>query len=220
MRQTAKTVTERGQSKPPQALAGFIELVNVERLFERELPDPFAAALFDPRNTSMPPRDVYIEHCEKAAASLSPETRAFLGPASDLEVFPVKYQLLKSARAVLLGIARRNEAGSREHSSELMLRDAQFPGVDIPFAVFVNLVVNEHGEFSISTPPVLAALIGVRADRIRSCAICGRIFWAPRINSECCRPRCRKTYNQRHSRENRRLRRRKETRTVRKKGAT
>jgi hypothetical protein len=68
----------------------------------------------------------------------------------------------------------------------------------------VDLVVNQDGRIEISKHPVLDALVGVRAaDRIKSCAICKRIFWAPRINSECCSLMCRKTYNQRNSRRNR-----------------
>jgi len=212
MPKTTKTVTERGQSEPPKKLADLIELVNAEWPFERELPNMHAG--FEPameaysRDTSVSARDLWAKTCDEAADALSPDARAFLGPPARLEAFLDKFTLLKSAREVLLGIARRSRAGSVARSSGVTIRVAEF-SVDVPFSAFVNLVVNDQGKLAVSTTPVLDALVGVRADRIRLCVICGRIFWAARVNSECCSERCRKTHNKRTSRKNRQFRRRK-----------
>src|ERR1019366_4288249 len=155
------------------------------------------------------PRDLWIRACEDIAAQLHAITSKFLGPPSDLAQFLDRYEMLKSAGQVLLRIAARCGSGPRAtHPSPLLIHDAHFPGVDVPFSVTVNLIVNHQGELGVADNPLLGALIGVRADRIRACAICGRVFWAPRINSECCSETCRKTYNQRCSRENRRPRKR------------
>lgn len=209
MRKSAQTVTRRGQGRPPKNVAQFIELVNAERLYERELDDPcqaLYAAMDEPANASVSERVMWIRACEEIATKLHPETREFLGPVSDLNQFLVRYKLLESAREVLLGIAARyGSSGLLARSSELMIYDARLP-VEVPFSVTVNLVVNDKGLLGASDNLLLHALIGVRADRIRACTICSRIFWAPRINSECCGEKCRKTYNQRCSRKNRQLR--------------
>ena len=210
-RKSSGTVTERGQSQPPEDLERFIELVNTERLYERELDDPYQAlyaALDDPASARFSESVLWIRKCEEIAAKLHPETRAFLGPASDLNQFLVRYKLLESAREVLLGLAARYRSGTIARSSEVPIREARLP-VEVPFSVTVNLVVNDKGVVGSSDNPVLRALTGVRADRIRACTICSRIFWAPRVNSECCSEKCRKNYNQRNSRQNRRLRKRK-----------
>jgi len=208
MVKASKTVTRRGHSKPPADLARFIELVNAERLFERQLPDLLLVTLNDDlhfsaeRYNSMSPLDRYHEHCKALSARLSARTRAYLGPPSDKE-FTEKYLRLWDAGRVLSAIAKCS-AGLRERGGSLMISDARFPGQALPFSVAVDLVVNEDGLFTASDNPLLGALRGVRADRIRSCAVCRRIFWAPRVNSECCCESCRKTYNQRNSRQARR----------------
>ncbi len=209
-RKRAETVTHRGEAAAPAALALFIELVNAQG----ELPDVHDAlhnAMDKPENSSTSPRDLWIRICGQIAAGLSRETRGFLGSAEALPRFLERYALLKSAREVLSGIAERYRGDPNAHCSspsELMIHDEQF-SAEVPFSVSVNLVINEHGRLAVSENPILNALRNVRADRIRFCAICSRIFWAPRSNSECCSERCRKTYNQRCSRENRRLRKRK-----------
>jgi hypothetical protein len=219
MRKPAKTVTRRGQSEPPNDLAQLIALVNAEWPFKRELPDVYPIsdsytdteylhpAIKEPKDFLS--RDAWVKICEEAVSTLSRKTRAFLGAPANLQVFFEKYALLKSARQVLLGIPNWYRAGLRTHAPELMIRAAGFPGAEMPFQVSVSLILNEQGQFKRSNAAILDALIGVRADRIRLCVICNRIFWAPRANSECCGKTCRKNYNQRNSRANRLFRKRK-----------
>lgn len=205
-------MTHRGDTKPPTDLARFIELVNAERLYERELSDihkALDAATDEPVNASVSLRAKWIRKCEEIAPQLRPETRAYLGPASDLEHFLERYELLSAAGKVLQGITKRRAPGSHGQSHELMIHDTRFP-VDVPFTVPIAMAVNADGLLTVVPENLLvASLVDVPVDRIRSCAICRQIFWAPRANSECCSERCRKTYNQRNSRENRQFRRRK-----------
>lgn len=214
MRKSTETVTHRGQGKPPKGIAQFIELVNAEGLYQRELPDVYKAwyaATDDPESASVSPHDLWVKACAKIAAAFCPATRAFLGPPAKLQSFLDRYEQLKSAREVLVGMARWHRLQSPAHPSKpmdhLVIHDDQL-SVDVPHSVGVNLRINEKGVLVLAASgnTLLDALVGVRADRIRSCAICGRIFWARRVNSECCSERCRKTYNQRNTRQARRAR--------------
>jgi hypothetical protein len=207
--QKAKTVTRRGHSKPPDELAHFIRLVNAERLFERELPDE--GTLFAAMCKVRPPvsdrdyLDLLIRSRAETVAALSPEARAFLGPPEDPArplLFSERWELLKSAGEVLSAIARRSR-GELSGTAELLIFDRQFHG-EFPFSVPVGVGINERGQGVLRKKnPLLDALIGAQLDHVRSCAVCGHIFWAKRANSECCGEQCRKTYNQRKSRANR-----------------
>jgi hypothetical protein len=206
MRKAAITVTRRGESKPPRDLARFIELVNMERLYERELDDIQArldAATDDPENAPNSLRNLWVRICGQTAAQLDPETREFLGSPSDFQQFIGKYELLSSAAKVLHSIGKRNAKGPSGYASKLMIHDPQWPA-ELPFTVSIDLVVDERGRLGVTENPLLKSLVGIPIERIRSCAVCRRFFWAPRVNSECCSGRCRKSYNQRNSREARR----------------
>ena len=198
--QVAKTVTERGRSKPPNRLLPL--LIDVAN--QGDLPDvtkPYDA-IDDPGNRSIHPWDVWIRICAKAAATLSPEARAFVGSPEDLQQFLSRYGLLVSAREVLRSLADRYKAAVK---TSLTVYD-QSLSAHLPVSVTVNLVIDESGLLTRSDDPLLSAFVGVPADRIRACEICNRIFWAPRVNSECCQEKCRKSYNQRNSRRNRQRR--------------
>lgn len=191
MQKQRKTVTVRGPSEPPEEIARLIELVNADS----KLPD--VHAMMD--NFSTPDR--YVTELEESIAGVSPETRAFLGsPRKDLQHFFAQHQLLTSAREVLGSIAERY----RSKANDLKVHDPRF-SADFPISVTVQLVIDKTGRFALSDAPLFSALVGVPADRIRECAVCGRLFWAARTNSECCREKCRKTYNQRNSRKDRRM---------------
>lgn len=215
MGKSAQAVTRRGYGRPPKNLARLIELVNAERLYERELEDvhkKLEAAMGDTKNVSTSPRDLWIRVCGETAAKLRQETRTFLGPVSHLQDFLERYELLNSAANVLQGVTKLGAVGSKGQPSELKIRDARWT-VDVAFTVPVVMVVDERGQLAIKPEnPLVEALVGIPVERIRACAICRRLYWAPRINSECCGEKCRKTYNQRNSRRNRQVSKRKRAR--------
>jgi hypothetical protein len=215
---SAKTVTERDASEPPEGLARLIALVNAERLYEKELPSlqsimpldddqvkayveafahsPFASDAIDP----------LIGKYRACWATFSPETRNYLGQPENIGEFLANYRLLESARSALVGIAKRNSLGRPTGNSGDAIAVQANVSELLPVArLNIYLAVNRDGRFTVPQDSLLNMLIGVRADRIRSCAVCGQIFWARRINSECCQETCRKTYNQRNSRENRKV---------------
>jgi hypothetical protein len=214
MRKVAETVTQRGQrgqSKPAKGLARFIELANMK--LDRPLVDAslvFDSAVRDPSKTVKLP-DVWEGICAETASTLPPEARAFLGPAADVHGFVANYRTLGYARKLLPAIAHQTWPVAENTSKAVSypeFKKIQRARSGLPMGglcqASVDLVVDGHGQIEFSKNPVLEALVGVRADRIRSCKICKRVFWAPRVNSECCNERCRKTYNQRSSREARR----------------
>jgi hypothetical protein len=200
MKNSAKPVTHRGQSRAGTDLQRFIDLANADPVLP-SVDEPFHAALADPRNQSTDPRDLWIEVCTTVSARLSPETRTFLGPAVDLGLFLERYALLTSARQVLRGLAERYR--SKKQHAQVLIDDNSFAG-GFPVSITVNLVVDEKGLLTPSDDQLLSVFTGVPANRIRSCDVCNRLFWAPRDNSECCSERCRKTSNQRNSRKARR----------------
>jgi hypothetical protein len=204
-RRSAKTVTRRGHSKPPQELELYIKLVNLERLFERDLPDPRdpVPAMYDALRKGAPISarkflDWEMKGVRNTVARLAPETRKFLGPPKDLMQFYERWERLKSAGQALCAIAE----WPRGKTGELLVLDRRF-GVRFPPRVSVGIAINERGQGERLPNRLLDALEGAQLDHIRACAICRRIFWAPRFNSECCGRQCRKTYNQRKSRANR-----------------
>jgi hypothetical protein len=200
MRQRAKTVTHRGQSAPPENLARFIEWAN---FFRREAAMPeqdrvsplFILATMRDRRTqdelmermgTIPgfSQEVLPHVLERWKKSPTFETRVWASQLAELE----------RASQTLEDIAARNRRGTDEKPSFIQCK--------------ARLVVDASGRLALRDT-LLDALIGVPAERIKICAICDAIFWAPRVNSECCNTRCRKIYNQRNSRAARRDLRRK-----------
>jgi hypothetical protein len=180
----AEPVTLRGQSKPSDELACFIELVNAEQLYEKNhhLPDINEFVKQD--------KEGLIVDCSSLTKALKPATRDFLGPTSDLQQFRERYHDLETAAEVLVGIAAQYGIERKDYE------DDRFGFSDVPIQ---SRLYNNNGIIAASGI-IQNVFVGVRADRIRSCAVCSQLFWAPRVNSECCQERCRKTFNKRQSR--------------------
>lgn len=67
-----------------------------------------------------------------------------------------------------------------------------------------KLVVDDEGILSRKVDPVEEKLIGIDVRRIRQCSVCHGLFWAQRIDRQCCQKKCADAYNQRLSRERKR----------------
>jgi hypothetical protein len=180
---------------------------------DRPLPDVsvvFDSVVRDPSKTIKLP-DFWVKVCEQTASELPPEARAFLGPTLDIRKFVANYRTLGYVRELLPAIAGQRwevAENTSKASSYKEFKRIQRVRRGLPMRVLckasVDLVVDGDGRLGLSKNTALDVLVGVRADRLRSCEICKRVFWAPRVNSECCSERCRKTYNQRMSRKARR----------------
>jgi hypothetical protein len=168
----------------PSELKGYVRLANALPAPEK-LPGAEAAG-------KLPVRE-YWEATDDLVKRY-PRFRAFLEGADLREEIPVeavrRCSSLKIVRSVLYTIAR--SYGSN-----------QATGVPIAaaFQNLVSVVTDTGGNLRIQHDPLLQALEGVEARRIRECAICGRIFWAGRIDQSCCPKRCAKVLRTRRWRD-------------------
>jgi hypothetical protein len=64
--------------------------------------------------------------------------------------------------------------------------------IEIPWnaRMSVALALDGEGKLKVEHSPLLDALVGVEADRIRWCSECPRIFWAGRIDKHACSDKC------------------------------
>jgi hypothetical protein len=118
----------------------------------------------------------------------------------------VDFSTVESLRESPMWIAQEAELERvRQTLVDIAAENRSEAGAAPPFIrCNARLVIDPNGRLALRDA-LLDALIGVPAERIRSCVVCDRIFWAARINSECCSVRCRKTHNQRNSRKARRI---------------
>lgn len=187
MNESTGTVTVYKKSRASEALQELIDLVNTFPLDFQPPPlyeKAFVAAKASPSKAI---QDVWEEVWSEVGALFSPAARSFLGrPVKDMPGFVTRYYLLESARTALRDLAEQQRVTR----------------------IGVTLTVDKRGVLEIPRESLLFVLLDVPVVRIKACRICRRIFWAPRINSECCSTKCRKVHNQRQSRENRRQKRR------------
>ena len=99
------------------------------------------------------------------------------------DAFPevwMRIRQLHEVRSLLYTIARWPK---REESSLRLVIAGSF---DKPISVRAD----EAGNMQLEPHPLLTAINGVEAARIRECPICGKIFWAGRIDKPACKPPC------------------------------
>lgn len=87
-----------------------------------------------------------------------------------------KYNFVKNARENFFKIISYAERG-------------EFPSLPV-FGVKTNLRISSDGLIEIERDEFLRAIEDVEAKRLRLCEICGRIFWAGRLDQQCCSSAC------------------------------
>ena len=193
-------MTGRGWSTPPDALKLLIASVNDAR----ELPD-LAELIPDSSDLAncdwRDPWNPLARACRRVSEKLSAAARKIVGSPKEFDEFRRNYTFLVSGRSVVTELARQYR--SRTASRGLLTAHEERFSANLE----ILIVENENGKLELLTDRLSRALIGLPVDRIRMCAVCDRLFWARRVNSECCGESCRKTYNQRNSRTSQRLRR-------------
>lgn len=174
-----KPVTRRGQSKAPPRLKVFIDSANQREL----LPDLGEVLAGEGAEIRL----------SRILKSLNKEQREFLGSPTDRDQFRDRYDALRSAQRFLPRLA----LPKAEERDEF---DLETGVMSLP-PVSVNLYIAHDGRMSASGT-FLNAIVGVPRDRIRHCAWhkCNNVFWATRVNSECCCQKHRKAYNQKNFR--------------------
>jgi hypothetical protein len=65
----------------------------------------------------------------------------------------------------------------------------------------VSISANQNGILRLERMPLLQAIEGIEASRVRQCPICRNIFWAGRIDQPCCSTPCAKICRTRRWRE-------------------
>jgi hypothetical protein len=91
---------------------------------------------------------------------------------------------LRAARAVLYAIAHTDKETWANEESLMVSRILRDYDHDL-----ILLRVDERGNLRLDFP-LLRAIEGVEASRIRECAICRAIFWAGRVDQRCCKTQC------------------------------
>jgi hypothetical protein len=142
-------------------------------------------------------RDHYWDRDEdvEALAAQFKSFQAYLKGADLSAELPVETvrlcKSLSTIRAVLRTIARKDKS---ELANGNLLIGSQIED-------FVSGHADQDGKFRVEHHPLLRALEGVELVRIRECHICGKIFWAGRIDQLCCTTRCAKVLRTRRWRE-------------------
>lgn len=175
---SAKPVTRRGQSKAPPRLKILIDAANKRKAFPepREVLEGAGAEI----------------RLSRLLKSLNKEQREFLGSPTDREQFRDRYDAFRSAQQFLPRLAQPKPDERADFDLEA--------GVMSLPPISVNLYKTRDGRIAASGT-FTDALKGVPLDRIRHCAVCNGVFWASRVNSECCSTKHRKRFNQKNFRK-------------------
>ncbi|MDQ3816068.1 MAG: hypothetical protein M3362_00060 [Acidobacteriota bacterium] len=68
-------------------------------------------------------------------------------------------------------------------------RRSNSPHVNVPLPLLFSPILDEHGFIQVGGDILIEALRDVKANLIRECAVCKRIFWAKRKDQQCCEPK-------------------------------
>jgi hypothetical protein len=192
------TAKQTSRSKPvPDALREYIRLANL--LPAPEKPDYPGAELVGEENWGATRDDLENLMCRY------PHFRAFfegvdlpmnsMGLPKNMPCLPhARCDSLKIVRSVLYTIARSHAKNEVPVSVRI--------GTPTYLDNLVTLRKDAEGILRIQLDPLLPALEGVEAMRIRECGVCGKIFWAGRIDKWCCTTECAHVLRQRRYREN------------------
>jgi hypothetical protein len=124
-----------------------------------------------------------------------PAFRSFMDGVDVKEEIPVvmvqRCLRLKTIRSILYTIAR-----CHDQSMNGLLLSGAYP----ENLVFVR--ADAAGNLRIEHDLILRALEGVEAKRICECPICGKLYWAGRLDKPACRTECAHVLRQRRYRKN------------------
>lgn len=125
-----------------------------------------------------------------------PDFRSFMDGVDVKEEIPVEMVQrclrLKTIRSVLYTIARI--CSDNQHTSELVLGGTHLENL-------VSVRSDAAGKLRIEHDSLLRALEGVETKRIRECPICGKLYWAGRLDKPACKTECDHVLRQRRYRE-------------------
>jgi hypothetical protein len=105
------------------------------------------------------------------------------------------YYRIRNIKRLMVKLA---DAGRKFDNTERRLENAGLLDFN---RLLVDLYVDQHGILHKDEDPVIALVLGLDIRRIRQCAICENLFWAQRLDRQCCQKQCADTHNKRLSRE-------------------
>ena len=133
---------------------------------------PFAMSLRD----SVRPEEWFKQEVESFPKREYPRFRKYVGPVG-AQTYPTALQrcgFLAAARNLLRTIASMDK---RENAAIKMFAYG---------LVGTELTIDREGRLQFDAGPLIAAVNGIEADRIRQCVMCEKIFWARRTDQKCC----------------------------------
>jgi len=119
-------------------------------------------------------------------------------PKAPAQIPKASYNDLFAARALLRRAVEYNSRSPEEDEVGYLL-SAVATISRLPY-LFIVPRVDDCGRLRFSLGKILDALEGVEIGRIRQCPVCGRIFWAARIDQKAHDHRCANTLRVRNSR--------------------
>lgn len=175
------------------------------------MPDP--GALRDAGATATADNlEFWINRCRKVRQKMPQEARKILGSPQDVYQFCRNYTELWQAHELIPKIAQTEwpEPGDPNTAASFTeyrkLKEAQH---GLPMgavgSLSTDVIVGPDRRIGLYESPVLRALDGVRADRIKRCSIetCRRIFWAKQDRSKTCSTTCDANLRKRRQRASR-----------------
>jgi hypothetical protein len=114
-----------------------------------------------------------------------PQLYEYLGPISFYREMDIRnrFRDVYGTRALLDAIA-----GAQTKKAVAPGKEIEIPREATPMSVALDS--DEEGKLQVTRWPLLDALVGVEANRIRRCSECPRIFWAGRIDKYACSDKC------------------------------
>jgi len=114
-----------------------------------------------------------------------PELYKYLGPLGIDRAIALdeRFRKVYGTRALLDALA-----SAQEKKAILQGKEIEIPREATSRSVALS--VDSTGKLEVKQGPLLDALVGVEADRIRRCSECPRIFWAGRIDKRACGDKC------------------------------
>jgi hypothetical protein len=192
----ARQVLQRTK-RAPDELVKHIELANLIPPAS-ELPDynKLNEEVLDTLTSQGTPLDADAWHAQSLGAEIK-----FLHRHFPPEKFPQFYKYigpLHSSREREIHDRVRNLFGTRallDAIAGAQTNKGASPGkeIEIPYQatpMSVALALDGEGKLKVERWPLLNALVGVEANRIRRCSECPRIFWAGRIDKHACNDKC------------------------------
>lgn len=150
-------------------------------------------------------KDAYLlEAIEKCLKGLPPAFRQYVEQDSQGSQHGDKYKpYLLLHRYNFARNARKNLSEIIDRYKRSKSDDPLYKGFSASvFAITATVRISSEGLIEFEKDEFLRAIEDVEVERLRCCAICGKYFWAGRLDQQCCSKNCANALRNRRWREN------------------